>query len=105
LVAGAVASGVMMLFNVTLNGLSLPQAFGSELLALMPAAVFTFFHQAIGADAKYAFFGIVLIGQCLVFALGGALSNHYANRQNAPLRWSSGLLLALGLWLFAGLIL
>ncbi len=105
LAAGAVASGVMMLLNVTLNGLSLPQEFGSELLALMPASVFTFFHQAIGANAKYYFFGIVLIGQCLVFALGGALCNHYANRQNAPLRWNYGLLLALGLWLFAGLIL
>ena len=103
--AGVVASGVMLLFNVTLNGLSLPQELGSDLLALMPAAVFTFFHQAIGADAKYYFFGIVLIGQCLVFALSGALWNHSANRQNVPLRWNAGLPLALGLWLFAGLIL
>ena len=105
LVAGVVASGVMMLFNVTLNGLSLPQEFGSELLALMPAALFTFFHQAIGPDAKYYFFGIVLIGQCVVFALSGALCNRYVNPQNEPLRWSYGLLLALVLWLFAGLIL
>jgi len=90
---------------VTLNGLSLPQEFGSELLALMPAALFTFFHQAIGPDAKYYFFGIVLIGQCVVFALSGALCNRYVNPQNEPLRWSYGLLLALVLWLFAGLIL
>jgi len=104
-VAGIVASGVMLLLNATLNGLSLPQEFGSGLLALMPAAVFTFFHQAIGADAKYYFFGIVLVGQCLVFALSGALCNHYANRSNAPLRWNYGLLLALSLWLFTGSIL
>jgi DMSO/TMAO reductase YedYZ molybdopterin-dependent catalytic subunit len=104
-VAGIVASGVMLLLNATLNGLSLPQEFGSGLLALMPAAVFTFFHQAIGADAKYYFFGIVLVGQCLVFALSGALCNHYANRANTPLPWNYGLLLALSLWLFTGSIL
>lgn len=105
LVAGAVASAVMFLLNMLLNGLSLPQEFGSGLLALMPASVFTFFHQAIGADAKYYFFWIVLVGQCLVFALSGALCNHYANRENGPMRWDYGLLLALSLWLFTGVIL
>lgn len=102
--AGLVASGVMLLLNATLGGLSLPQEFGSELLALMPAPAFTFFHQLLGGNAKYYFFAIVLIGQCLVFALGGALYNRYANRSNTPVRWSQGLLLALALWLFAGLI-
>jgi DMSO/TMAO reductase YedYZ molybdopterin-dependent catalytic subunit len=103
--AGAVASGVMLLLSVTLHGLSLPQEFGSELLALMPLPVFAFLHQLIGENAKYYFFIIVLIGQCLVFALAGALFNRYANRENVPLRWGQGMLLALGLWLFAGLIL
>ena len=103
--AGAAASGVMLLLNYTLGGLSLPQEFGSELLALMPPPMFAFLHQFIGENAKYYFFVIVLIGQCLVFALAGALFNRYANRQNAPLRWGQGILLALTLWLFAGLIL
>ena len=105
LVAGAIASGMMLLLSSTLGGLSLPQEFGSELLALMPAPAFVFFHQLFGANGKYYFFIIVLIGQCLVFALGGALVNRYANPKNAPLRWNLGLLLALALWLFAGVIL
>jgi len=103
--AGTVASGVMLLLNYTLGGLSLPQEFGSELLALMPLPVFSFLHQLIGENAKYYFFLAVLLGQCMVFALAGALFNRYANRENAPLRWGQGMLLALGLWLFAGLIL
>src|SRR5579883_549701 len=102
--AGAFASGVMLLLNITLGSLSLPQQFGSELLALMPPPMFAFLHQLIGENAKYYFFVIVLLGQCLVFALGGALFNRYANAKNATLRWEQGLLLALLLWLFAGLI-
>jgi DMSO/TMAO reductase YedYZ molybdopterin-dependent catalytic subunit len=104
LAAGAAASGVMLILNTTLGGLSLPQEFGSELLALMPPPAFTFFHQLLGANAKYYFFVLVLLGQCLVFALGGAFYNRYANVKNAPLRWEQGLLLALLLWLFAGLV-
>lgn len=103
--AGAFASGIMLLLNATLGGLSLPQEFGSELLALTPLPVFAFFHQLLGANAKFYFFALVLVGQFLVFALGGALYNRYANTKNLPLRWSQGLLLALILWGFAGLIL
>ncbi len=103
--AGAFASGVMLFLNATMGGLSLPQEFGSELLALMPPPAFAFFHQLLGANAKYYFFAFVLVGQCIVFALGGALYNHYANSRNLPLRWSQGLLLALLLWLVAGLVL
>lgn len=103
--AGAVASGVMLLLNATLRGLSLPQEFGSELLALIPPSMLALLHRFVGANAKYYFFIIVLIGQCLVFALAGAFFNRYANRQNAPLRWGQGMLLALALWLFAGLLL
>src|SRR5579859_4853153 len=103
--AGLFASGVMLFLNATLGGLSLPQEFGSELLALMPPPAFAFFHQLLGENAKYYFFGLVLIGQCVVFALGGAFYNRYANAKNESLRWSQGLLLALILWLVAGLIL
>ena len=103
--AGTFASVVMLFLNATLGGLSLPQEFGSELLAIMPPPVFAFFHQLLGANAKFYFFGVVLVGQCLVFALGGALYNRYTNAKNEPLRWSQGLLLALILWLVAGVIL
>ncbi|HEY0752824.1 MAG TPA: molybdopterin-dependent oxidoreductase [Ktedonobacteraceae bacterium] len=103
--AGILASGAMLFLNATIGGLSLPQQLGSELLALMPPPAFAFFHTLLGANAKYFFFGFVLIGQCCVFALGGGLYNRYANPQNSPLRWSQGLLLALLLWLLAGLLL
>ncbi len=102
--AGAVASGAMLFLNATLGGLSLPQELGSALLAVMPPPAFAFFHQLLGANAKFYFFGLVLVGQCLVFALGGGLFNRYANEKNLPLRWSQGLLLALLLWFFAGVI-
>lgn len=105
LVAGVVASGVMLLLSTTLGGLSLPDEFGSELTALMPAPMFTFLHQFIGGDAKFYLFYIILVGQCAVFALGGAVYNHLVNAEDQPLRWGQGLMLALILWLFAGLIL
>ena len=75
LLAGFVATGVMLLVSVVWNGISLPEVFGSELTALMPPPLFNFLHGAIGGDAKhYLFYGIV-VGQCLVFGLSGALYN------------------------------
>ncbi|HLL80559.1 MAG TPA: hypothetical protein VKT25_13720, partial [Ktedonobacteraceae bacterium] len=69
--AGIVASIVMLVLNVTVGGVSLPEEFGSELTALMPPPMFEYLHQLIGADAKHMLFYIVLVGQCLVFALSG----------------------------------
>jgi DMSO/TMAO reductase YedYZ molybdopterin-dependent catalytic subunit len=105
LAAGAAASGVMLLLSITLSGLSLPQAFSDELTALMPAPMFAFLHQLIGNNAKFYLFYIILAGQCLVFAFSGALYNRFANPQNQILRWEQGFVLALALWLFAGLLL
>ncbi|MEO7020461.1 MAG: molybdopterin-dependent oxidoreductase [Ktedonobacteraceae bacterium] len=106
LAAGAVASGVMLFLHMApFNGLSLPESFGSELTALMPGSMFAFLHQFIGDYAKSYLFYIILVGQCLVFALGGGLYNRWANQQDQPLPWYHGLLLALILWLFSGLIL
>ena len=45
------------------------------------------------------------MGQCLVFALSGGIYSWLADRQNRVLQWFDGLLLALILWLFAGVIL
>lgn len=105
LAAGAIAIGIMILLSVSFGGVSLPETFGSDLTALMPPALFDYLHQLIGGDAKhYLFYGII-VGQCLVFALSGALYNWLADRQNRRLQWFDGLLLALILWLFAGLIL
>ncbi|MDQ2905623.1 MAG: molybdopterin-dependent oxidoreductase [Chloroflexota bacterium] len=130
LAAGAAASGVMLLLNVVFGSISLPEAFGSELTALMPAAMFDFLHQLIGGDAKHYLFYGILVGQCLVFALSGGLYNLVMERARAmfglpateqvepgqeqagssrvlvpALHMYDGLLLASALWLLAGLVL
>src|SRR6266487_4434061 len=64
-----------------------------------------FIQQMIGGDAKHYLFYGIFVGECLVFALSGALYQRFVNRQKRPLQWFDGLLLALILWLFAGLIL
>src|SRR5437667_6405589 len=105
LAAGAIATGLMLLLSVSFDGVSLPETFGSDLTALMPPPLFDYLHQLIGGDAKhYLFYGII-VGQCLVFALSGGLYNWLADRQSRVLQWFDGLLLALILWLFAGIIL
>jgi DMSO/TMAO reductase YedYZ molybdopterin-dependent catalytic subunit len=105
LAAGAIATGIMLILSVSFGGVSLPETFGSDLTALMPPPLFDYLHQIIGGDAKhYLFYGII-VGQCLVFALSGGLYNWLAGRQNRVLQWFDGLLLALILWLFAGVIL
>ena len=104
LAAGVVATGVMIFLSVSLGGVSLPEVFGSSLTALIPPSLFNYLHQAIGADAKrYLFYGIV-VGQCLVFALSGAIYNQRLNIQNRRLQWNDGLLLALILWFLVGVI-
>ncbi|HEU0001447.1 MAG TPA: molybdopterin-dependent oxidoreductase [Ktedonobacteraceae bacterium] len=105
LLAGIIASGVMFFISVEWHGILLPDVFGSELTALMPSNLFEFLHQLIGADAKTILFYIILIGQCLVFALSGAIFNARINAQDDRLRWYHGLVLAVILWLFAGVIL
>jgi DMSO/TMAO reductase YedYZ molybdopterin-dependent catalytic subunit len=104
LAAGAVATGVMIFLSISLGGVSLPEVFGSSLTALIPPSLFNYLHQTIGADAKhYLFYGIV-VGQCIVFALGGAIYNQRLNIQNRRLQWNDGLLLALILWFLVGII-
>src|SRR6266704_4001550 len=104
LAAGAIATGVMLWLSVSFGGVSLPETFGSDLTALLPPPLFDYLHRMIGGDAKhYLFYGII-VGQCLVFALSGGLYNWLADRQKRVLQWFDGLLLALILWLFAGVI-
>ncbi len=105
LVAGIIATGIMLFLSVSFGGVSLPETFGSDLTALMPPSLFDYLHQTIGGDAKHYLFYSILVGQCLVFALSGALYNRLAIRQERRLQWFDGLLLALILWLFAGVIL
>ena len=105
LAAGVVASGVMLFLSISFRGVSLPETVGSELTALMPPPLFDYLHRTIGAEAKQIFFYGILVGQCLLFALSGALYNRRVNYENRRLQWYDGLLLALILWLFAGLIL
>jgi len=105
LAAGLIATGIMLFLSVSFGGISLPETFGSDLTALMPPSLFDYLHQMIGGDAKHYLFYGIFVGECLVFALSGALYQRFVNRQKRPLQWFDGLLLALILWLFAGLIL
>jgi DMSO/TMAO reductase YedYZ molybdopterin-dependent catalytic subunit len=102
--AGVIASIIMLILSLTGNGVSLPDQLGSELTALMPPAMFEYLHHNIGADAKYILFFGVLTGQCLVFALSGALYYKRLHTQGDRLRWYHGLILSAILWLFAGVI-
>ncbi|MDQ6661291.1 MAG: molybdopterin-dependent oxidoreductase [Chloroflexota bacterium] len=105
LVAGAIATGVMLWLAATFGGISLPEAVGTELTLLMPPSWFEYVHQVIGAEAKhYLFYGIV-IGQCLVFALSGALYYQRVMTYRQRFHWYQGFLLALLLWLLTGVIL
>lgn len=112
LVAGIVATIVMILLSITAGGVSLPESLGSTIAQSMPPSVFEYLHQLIGADAKrYLFYG-VLIGQCLIFALTGGISNLIANsprfRRNEAslglLSWTTGLVIAVVLLLLTGFI-
>ncbi|MEO8973862.1 MAG: molybdopterin-dependent oxidoreductase [Ktedonobacteraceae bacterium] len=114
LLAGVIATGVMLLLSVAFNGISLPEVFGSELTALMPVSMFDYLHQTIGGDAKHYLFYGILVGQCLVFAVSGglyALVLHKiaAQRNREPgsgqMPTYNGVLLALILWLLSGLVL
>src|SRR5260370_8160673 len=105
LAAGAVASGVMVLLSTTIGGVSLPEVVGSELTALIPPPLFNFLHQTIGADAKHIFFYGILVDQCLVFALGGALFHQRINQENWFLTWSVWLLPSLDAWFFPTFLL
>ena len=116
LLAGVVATGVMLLLSVWLNGVSLPEVFGSQLTALMPVTLFDYLHQLIGGDAKHYLFYGILVGQCLVFALSGGLYDVAVAKIAARrgllrddttaidhLQPYHGTLLALILWLLVGL--
>src|SRR5207244_6483640 len=86
-------------------------------------------HQLIGGDAKHYLFYIILVGQCLVFALCGGLYNLYLavakpvasvkgsssdERSQAEtavpsagrrLQYQQGLVLAFVLWMLVGVVL
>src|SRR5579859_5810365 len=112
LLAGVVASALMLILSVTVNGVSLPETMGSALTQLMPASVFDYLHRTIGGDANYYLFYGILVGQCLVFALSGGICNlvvglvRFKQVQDTEghLSWYAGVVVALLLWLLTGLI-
>src|SRR5438093_1162349 len=81
LAAGLIATGIMLFLSVSFGGISLPETFGSDLTALMPPSLFDYLHQMIGGDAKHYLFYGIFVGECLVFALSGALYQRFVNRQ------------------------
>lgn len=111
LLAGLVASVLMLLLSWTINGVSLPEVFGSTFTFITPLPVFEYLHRVIGVDAKYYLFVGIFIGQCLVFALCGGFCSLLAPRlpwssdAQGQLRWQVGIALALLLWLLTGLLL
>ncbi len=117
LAAGVLATAAMLLLNLYAGGISLPEVFGSELTALMPPSLFEYLHRTIGGDAKHYLFYGILVGQCLVFALSGALftisswahsgsqGKHNSSRDSEQLQWYHGTVLALILWIGVGFVL
>jgi DMSO/TMAO reductase YedYZ molybdopterin-dependent catalytic subunit len=96
----------MLFLSVTLHGISLPEVVGSALTQMMPPPLFDYLHQLIGSDAKnYLFYGII-VGQFLVFALSGGLCALLVAKmkQGAQLHWTTGIILALVLWLLMGFV-
>jgi DMSO/TMAO reductase YedYZ molybdopterin-dependent catalytic subunit len=107
LVAGIIASALMLLLSITVGGISLPEVFGSALIGWMPPSLFEYLHQLIGADAKFYLFDGIFVGQCLIFALCGGVYNlivPIVKKDGEQLSWGDGLLLALILWLLTGLL-
>jgi DMSO/TMAO reductase YedYZ molybdopterin-dependent catalytic subunit len=116
LLAGVLASLLMLLLSITINGISLPEVFGSFFTQILPPTAFDYLHLKIGGDAKHYLFYGILVGQCLVFALSGglwALYNPEITRlvklskttdSQEFLHWTTGLQLALLLLLLTGLV-
>ena len=123
--AGIIASAVMVLLSITINGVSLPDILSSTITQLMPLTTFQQFHQVFGANAKLYLLIVILVGQCLVFALSGGICSLISStahmqsaqqtadeldatqeeRRNAgQIRWSTGILLALVLWILVGFV-
>lgn len=112
LLAGIIATGVMFLLSIAARGISLPDILSSAISLAMPVSIFGYLHSIFGPNAKYDLFYIVLIGQCIVFALSGGLyslllgtlqSRKWINEQG-QMHWFAGIILTLILWLFTGLI-
>lgn len=122
--AGVIASAVMLLLSSTINGVSLPDILSSTITQLMPLTTFQQFHQVFGANAKLYLLAVILLGQCLVFALSGGICSlisstaHVSSTQQSDeldvvqearhnagqMRLSTGILLALVLWVLVGFV-
>ncbi len=109
--AGSIATVLMLLLSVTLNGISLPEVFGSALTQLMSPSTFNTLHELIGGDAKHYFFYCIIVGQVLVFAVSGGLCTLLVGRLKAEktgqeqLSWLAGIVLILVLLLLTGVVL
>jgi DMSO/TMAO reductase YedYZ molybdopterin-dependent catalytic subunit len=114
LLAGILASGIMLLLSLVTGGISLPEALGSAIALTLPLPIFNYLHQHLGGDAKEYLFYIILAGQCLIFAICGGLCNllidrlrfsdRHARDEQGDLPYRVGVGLAFVLWLFSGLV-
>jgi DMSO/TMAO reductase YedYZ molybdopterin-dependent catalytic subunit len=112
LLAGILATILMILISLVTGGVSLPAALGSAIAQSLPLSIFGYLHERLGSDAKDYLFYIIVVGQCVVFAVFGGLFNlalarvfqgRWRNEQGET-AYPPGLLFALILWLFSGLI-
>ena len=112
LLAGILATILMILISLITGSISLPAALGSAIAQSLPLSIFGYLHEKLGSDAKDYLFWIIVVGQCLVFALLGGLFNLFLARtsngrwrnQQGEMTYPSGILFALILWLFSGLV-
>ncbi len=82
--AGIIASAVMVLLSITINGVSLPDILSSTITQLMPLTTFQQFHQVFGANAKLYLLIVILVGQCLVFAFSGGICSLISSTAHMP---------------------
>jgi Sulfite oxidase and related enzymes len=115
LLAGIITSICIQLLSFTVGSISLAETLGSAIVQTLPLPIFSFFHDTLGADAKHDLLYIVLLGQCLIFALFGGLCNlivhlydkrrpHNLYSQQDELPYGVGIIFAALLWLFSGFI-
>jgi DMSO/TMAO reductase YedYZ molybdopterin-dependent catalytic subunit len=113
--AGLFASlptSLLMMILSLFGGVSLPDQVASAISVTLPPPAFEYLHTLFGDAAKEYLLVAVLIGQCLVFALGGGLYHLLLTGsrltiwrdERGQLRLVSGVVLALVLWLFTGLL-
>ncbi len=108
----SIPTSILMLILSWYGGASLPDQLASAISVALPPPIFEYLHTVFGDDAKHYLLYAVFVGQCLVFALCGGLFSLLLTGsrlrawcdEQGRMRPLVGVVLALLLWLFAGLL-